>query len=245
MSSKKSIQAASDSLELFHGHPLRRSTRRRHIAVIVEPSGAVELRVPTAAGAETLERAWLRLGPWLERKLAQLRNHPPATVHRFDFTPGNIFFYRGEPVTLIWREAPYGSMLIRYEAGLLLTPGREPAVIQRALEAFYRRQARRIIAGKLEQFGRQFGIDYGAITINGARKRFGSCNAGGDLNFSWHLAMYPEPLIDLVILHELAHRSEMNHSAAFYRVLGGYLPDHRQRNRELRRWSRKLSAYPE
>ena len=56
--------------------------------------------------------------------------------------------------------------------------------------------------------------------------------------------MYPTELVDLVILHELAHRSEMNHSGRFYQVLASYLPDHLERNQKLKFWSRKLAAYP-
>ncbi|MBO5721623.1 MAG: M48 family metallopeptidase, partial [Lentisphaeria bacterium] len=137
-----------------------------------------------------------------------------------------------------------GGNIISFRDEKLFTPSEDPAVIQTMLEAFYRRHARRIISSKLEKYTSFFGIDIKSISINGARRRFGSCSSNGELNFSWRLAMYPEELIELVVLHELAHRREMNHSGEFYKVLASFLPDHRERNKRLTLWSRKLSNYP-
>ncbi len=211
----------------------------------MRPDGTVEILAPLTASALRLEEAWRYFEPWLERRRQMLARRPPEELpHPFEFRVGGRFFYLGAELELAHREHAYGSTLIRCGEGKLWTASTDPAVIARMLEAFYRRQARRLIAGKLEIYTRQFGIATGALSINGARRRFGSCNSRGDLNFSWRLAMYPERLMELVILHELAHRSEMNHSAAFYRVLAGYLPDHRDRDRELKSWSRRLSGYP-
>ena len=162
----------------------------------------------------------------------------------FEFKVGGKFFFCGKVLTLA--KAPDGfSNLIRLQDDLLLTPSDEPDRIKAMLEAFYRRHARRIICARLERYCREFDFAMPEVNINGARRRFGSCNSRKELNFSWHLAMYPMELIELVILHECAHFREMNHSAAFYRVLADYLPDHRQRNKELDKWSRKLSGYPQ
>ena len=113
-----------------------------------------------------------------------------------------------------------------------------------AISAFYRRHTRIVVTALLEKYVQEFNINIADISINGARKRFGSCNTRGCLNFSWHLGMYPVELIELVVLHELAHRKEMNHSKAFYAVLASMLPDHQVRERDLKLWSRKLAAYP-
>lgn len=72
-------------------------------------------------------------------------------------------------------------------------------------------------------------VTYGRITIRDQRTRWGSCSSRGNLNFNWRLLLMPERVMDYVIVHELAHRREMNHSAAFWQIIETYLPDYRER----------------
>ena len=224
---------------------VKRSVRRRTISIKLYPDGHWELLTPVSASDEQIRKAFEHFRPWLSKKLHQLQTAPPENqVHKFEFAIGKSFFFHGKEL-LLKHQSGSLSGVISFRDGALWSPSEEPEKIKLMLEAFYRRQARRLITGKLEYYSRKFEVKIGKISINKARRRFGSCSSRGDLNFSYHLAMYPEELIELVILHELAHRSEMNHSPAFYRVLKSYLPDHRERNKLLQLWSRKLSAYPD
>lgn len=230
--------------EDFPDIPVVRSPRRRRIAAAVAADGSVTIHAPLYASGAQIARAWRQLAPWVERKRALLARNPESRPLAFCFAPGQFFFYLGEAYCLILQPIPPGAPTIRLAEKALLTASAEAGVIRAGLEAFYRDRLRRIVTAKIATFTARFGISVGTISIGGARRRFGSCNAAGDLRFSWRLAMYPEHLIEFVILHELAHRSEMNHSPAFHRVLARYVPDHRERERDLQLWSRKLSAYP-
>ena len=77
-------------------------------------------------------------------------------------------------------------------------------------------------------------LQYGRITITSAKTRFGSCSSEGNIAFSYRLMLYPEAAIDYVVVHELAHRREMNHSAAFYKIIASVLPDYKYRNALLK-----------
>ena len=66
------------------------------------------------------------------------------------------------------------------------------------------------------------------ITVTGAQKRFGSCSAKDRLCFSYHLMRYPEPAIDYVVVHELAHIFHKNHSKSFYAYVEKYMPDYKE-----------------
>ena len=229
--------------ELFQNIPVQRSPRRRRIAVSVAPDGEVVIHAPSFATTGQIALAWSKLGAWAARKQTLLARHPEARPHSFRFAPGGTFFYLGRELPLVLRPAPPGALTIRPGENELLTASADPEAIAQGMEAFYRRQTRRIVTAQVECFAPRFGIGVRSISVNGARRRFGSCNAAGDLNFSWRLAMYPEQLIELVVLHELTHRLHLDHSPAFYAALAQFLPDHRERERELRLWSRKLSAY--
>lgn len=77
-------------------------------------------------------------------------------------------------------------------------------------------QAKKIIPSRVEYYAKIVGVDYGRITIRHQRTRWGSCSSKGNLNFNCLLMMFPDEVIDSVVVHELCHRKQMNHSAAFY-----------------------------
>ena len=94
--------------------------------------------------------------------------------------------------------------------------------------------AAKILGEKCRQFAGMMGVDYGHITIREQKTRWGSCSTRGNLNFNWKLVLMPERIQDYLVVHELAHRLEMNHSAAFWAVVERILPDYRERQRWLR-----------
>ena len=78
------------------------------------------------------------------------------------------------------------------------------------------------------------GVTYGRISIREQKTRWGSCSSAGNLNFNWRLIFAPESVLDYVVVHELAHRKEMNHSRTFYDIVESILPDYRISRRWLR-----------
>ena len=76
-------------------------------------------------------------------------------------------------------------------------------------------QAKRIFPERTAYFAERMGVTYNRITIREQKTRWGSCSSAGNLNFNWKLVLMPSELLDYVVVHELAHRKEMNHSPAF------------------------------
>lgn len=95
------------------------------------------------------------------------------------------------------------------------------------------KKARERIPQRAAYFAHRMGVDYGRITIRDQKTRWGSCSSRGNLNFNWKLMLMPEAVLDYVVVHELAHRREMNHSAAFWKVVEAELPDYRERRKYL------------
>lgn len=95
--------------------------------------------------------------------------------------------------------------------------------------------ARIILKQKTEYFSKYMGLKYGRITITSAKTRFGSCSSKGNISYSWRLLLYPEEAIDYVVVHELAHLKEMNHSKAFYKIVEGVFPDYKARRELLKK----------
>ncbi|CDE01935.1 metal-dependent hydrolase [Roseburia sp. CAG:471] len=95
-------------------------------------------------------------------------------------------------------------------------------------------RAKRIFPERTAYFAKRMGVDYGRITIREQKTRWGSCSSKGNLNFNWKLVLLDPELQDYVVVHELAHRREMNHSVAFWKVVEAELPDYRERRRRLK-----------
>ena len=83
------------------------------------------------------------------------------------------------------------------------------------------------IPKRVSYFAKQIGVTYGKITIRNQKTRWGSCSSKGNLNFNWKLILMPREVLDYVVVHELAHRKEMNHSRAFYQVVESIMPDYK------------------
>ncbi|GFI51448.1 M48 family metallopeptidase [Lachnospiraceae bacterium 62-26] len=95
-------------------------------------------------------------------------------------------------------------------------------------------KAMKIFPERVEYYARLMGISYGRITIREQKTRWGSCSGKGNLNFNWKLTLMPMEILDYVVVHELAHRREMNHSQKFWKIVEQVLPDYQERRKRLR-----------
>lgn len=97
----------------------------------------------------------------------------------------------------------------------------------------YRKQARDRFAERTALFAGIIGVSYGKITIRDQKTRWGSCSRAGNLNYNFRLILAPPEVLDYVVVHELCHRKQMNHSALFWQEVEKILPDYRERRRWL------------
>jgi predicted metal-dependent hydrolase len=119
------------------------------------------------------------------------------------------------------------------DAHLSKIPAPQPKFTREEIEALVQ-NALTVIPDRVRHFAPMVGVSYGRITIRNQRSRWGSCSGKGNLNFNCLLMLTPSHVIDYVVVHELCHRKEMNHSQKFWALVEGILPDYLSRRKWLK-----------
>jgi len=195
----------------------------------VEGDGEVLVTLPQRAPVRAAAEAVRELAPWIERRRRVLAN-AAAEVER---TPGTVP-YLGR--TLELRAQP-GRERVHRRGDVLLVPTGDP---RPALERWYRRQARLVIAPRLDAAVARAGTSYSGLTIRSQRTRWASCSSTGAMSFNWRLLLAPEAVLDYVVEHEVCHLEVMDHSPRFWGLLESRMPDWRPRARWLKRYGSTL-----
>lgn len=99
-------------------------------------------------------------------------------------------------------------------------------------ELALRQQAEKVLRERTEYYSKKLGVTCQAIRIGDQKTFWGSCSSRGRISYNWHLILMPERILDYVVVHELCHLVQMNHSSAFWSLLEGVIPDYK----ECRKW---------
>jgi len=142
------------------------------------------------------------------------------------FEAGEQFPYLGEDHELVVEprqksEVVDGMIRLRKSAV-------KQSSVERALRNFYRREARGYLSNRLNHFADEMGLEYDGIEIRNQRTRWGSCSTNGTISLNWRLLMAPPEVIDYLVVHELAHLQEPNHTDAFWRLVGEQIPKYEE-----------------
>ena len=208
-------------------HKLVRS-KRKTLSLIVETDGTLTVRAPLRMKEADIRQFVEAKKDWIKRKQAQaLKDAVPPR----QYVNGEKFLYLGEKVPL--RIIPDGKPALVMERVFKLTKPAQPQA-ESVFEAWYKKQARTVLSERVEFFARKYEFKVGKIRISSARTRWGSYSSKGTLSLTWRLVMAPLEIIDYVVVHELCHLKEMNHSRAFWARVETILPDYKRRRKWLK-----------
>lgn len=124
----------------------------------------------------------------------------------------------------------------------VLTAQTDGESVAKAVKDWYRQQAKALVAERVEFYRKQLGEEVQTVRIKDVRSRWGSCSSKRNLNFNWRLVMAPLEAVDYVVVHELCHLKEMNHSPAFWKLVEEIMPDY-QRQRDWLKRCRLIERY--
>jgi predicted metal-dependent hydrolase len=140
------------------------------------------------------------------------------------FEEGAFFPYLDEPHQVAVEQRPASDVL---DGELKLAEHHvEQTSVKQSLKSLYRRKAREKFEARAEHFADQMDATVREIEIRNQRTKWGSCSSSGTMGLNWRLMMAPPEIIDYVVIHELAHLREQNHTKYFWRIVGEHDPDY-------------------
>ncbi len=204
-------------------------SKRKTIALVVTHDATLVVRAPFNTSLECIDKMVSRKISWIRRKISEIASRSKQTIK--EFVNGERFLYLGASYQLCIVDDPGCDILLNDM--LCISKGVLPN-IREALITWYKSEALKIITERCNWYTHLTGHKPVSIKISDAKTRWGSCGAKGTLNFSWRLIMAPLEVIDLVVVHEVVHLEQQNHSRLFWDKVKSILPDYETRDRWLK-----------
>ncbi len=213
---------------------LLRRGQRRTIGFSVGADG-LTVSAPRWTTLGEIDAALREKQRWIVAKLGESRERQQRLASaRIDWREGASVPFLGEPVVLRLdprqRHGRGGAVLDAGDGAPALHLGlphtATPEQLRDTTQAWLMRQARRVFTARLDHFAPQLGVRWQKLSLSSAGTRWGSASADGSIRLNWRLIHFREPIIDYVVVHELAHLREMNHSPRFWQHVETVLPDY-------------------
>ncbi len=207
-------------------------SRRKTIALQVSHDARLIVRVPFSTSEKLIRKIIYEKRSWILKKQEEAKGKYKK-VYSKEFVNGEGFLFLGNSYKLYVVDNVEFSLIFNNENFFL-----SRKFLNKAKEIFikwYKKQAYKNFSERIAIYSKISGINYDKLKITNARKRWGSCSSNGNLNFTWRLIMAPLQVIDYVIVHELVHIKERNHSKNFWNKVRIILPYYETQKKWLKK----------
>ena len=204
-------------------------SNRKTVALIVTQDAILVVRAPVFTPMEHIERLVSKKSSWIRQKIAEVIKRPKPLTK--EFVGGEGFLYLGKLYKL--HIVDDASLIIELKDRLYISKNSLPQARQ-VIVQWYKKEALKIIRERCAWYAKITGYKPASVKITNAQKRWGSCGPKGTLNFSWRLIMAPVEVIDYLVVHELVHIGQPDHSKLFWTEVESILPDYKKREKWLK-----------
>lgn len=211
-------------------------SKRKTLAVHIVKGGKVEVRAPLSLPIKDIERFLLQKQNWIHSHVQKILVQE-AAKSQFTLNYGDTVLLMGKKIPIL----PNTSQKPLFNGNSFLIPkDLQSEKIKTACIQLYKQIAKTYLTQKTAVFSNRMNVFPRKVEIGSAKKRWGSCTSDQTIRYSWRLMMAEEDVIEYVVVHELAHIYQMNHSPQFWRIVAFYLPDYKQRQRKLKQLEQVL-----
>ena len=225
-------------------YAVRKSKRAKRVSLRFHPERGFELVVPLRQRIADAEAIWRENQSWALRMLERARKAEARPMFRRQYHDGATMPYLGRPLVMRLVGSLDAARIDikmtpeRFEVRLPQCSVDDQDLWRDGFERMYRRMARAYLPRRVEALAAARGFEYRQIRIKNQKTRWGSCSAKRNLNFNLRLMMTPPAAIDYIIIHELCHLVELNHSPRFWDLVARHCPEHER----WRRWFKDNSS---
>jgi predicted metal-dependent hydrolase len=216
-------------------YTVRKSARARRVKLRVDLDGTVTVIVPSRARATGYEDFVRQHTDWIlkqQARFAALRSE----AGRGSLCTRNEVNYRGRTIPLTVYPIPGKRITLQYDGDRFVVYRPVHATdedVQRLFRSWFRDVAKALFAERVVALNAATNYTWRTIRIGEQKTKWGSCSTRGTLSFNWRLLMAPPEILDYVVIHELSHLKEPNHSAAFWALVEARCPNHKAHRRWL------------
>ena len=211
---------------------IRSKKRRKTLSLQIKEGGQIVVYVPHRTPEGEIERFLERHRSWISKKVAEKEGGIRQPER--SFLPDEKFFYLGEAYPLEIHEGTERGQALTLSFGKFIL---SRDCIEKARDLFvvwYKKEAKDRLAERVDYYSNRFQLFPKGLKITSAKSRWGSCSRDNRLCVSWRIMMAPLSVIDYILIHELVHIKEKNHSRRFWSTVESILPDYKRHRRWLR-----------
>jgi predicted metal-dependent hydrolase len=207
-------------------------TGRRKTAEIRVAEGFVSIWVPMRTPVERIDELLHTRGEWILKKLAQQEHVAPVEPRAY--VSGEEFCYLGYSYRLEVQDGAFAPVRMSQGCLRVRVPGgsTHTHLVRNALIRWYKQRAYDKLNQMVEQFSHQVGVLPAKVEIKNFKARWGSCSSTGVVQFNWRIMLAPRQMVEYVVVHELCHLLQHNHSKVYWAEVERVMPDYR----ECREW---------
>lgn len=208
-------------------------SRRKTIAICIGRDGEVVVRAPLKADRRRIDAFVQEKQGWIEEKSSQMAENAAAR-RGFRVAPGSALPLLGKEYPVLPGER------VAFDGKSFFLPDEAFETLKPKIIRLYQSIALKVVSERMNDYVRQTGLTPSGVRIGSANTRWGSCSGKNRLSFSWKLILAPPEQVDYVIVHELAHTREHNHSPRFWKLVAQILPDYQLRQKKLKTVAHEL-----
>ena len=219
---------------------IERTNRKRTISLQVKDNKLI-VKAPRTASRQSLDDLIQRKQSWIKKRA--ILNVEERKLRNRKFSDNEKFYYRGNEyrLSLIFG----GKEEVKISEGFLIVTCKDDRAmgskeVKTFIEDWYVRESTKILNTRTYEFAKKMKVEPSAITVKNYASKWGSCTASNKISYNWRIIMAPDCIVDYLIIHELCHIIEHNHSKNFWYQVGKYCEDFKKKRKWLRENGHKL-----
>lgn len=230
-------QSMTEPATMPFTYRVRVNRRARRARISVEAHGEVVVVLPRPLAGDEIEQLVSQHQDWVCARLAELETRLAQLPGQLGLQPQSVDLQAIEQHWTVEYGVLEGQRRWRERHNprrLQLRAGEQDAAAREALQGWLQQQAKQVLPPWLQELADRLGLICTGVSVRAQKTRWGSCSSNGRINLNRNLLFLPPSLVEYLLVHELCHLREPNHSPRYWQQVEKVLPDYRQRDRALR-----------